>query len=367
MAQETDGEKNRRPAAPVRGRGTVTRPDPRYLELRREAVDDEWPGVATDDTPALRTTVTWETPRTIISRNQSPDLPFEQSINPYRGCEHGCSYCYARPTHAYLDLSPGLDFETRLFAKADAAAILTRELAARAYRCSPLMLGANTDAYQPIERALRVTRGILEVLAATGHPVSIVTKAALVERDLDLLQQLSALDAVQVFLSITTLDDALARRLEPRASAPRRRLAALRALAGAGIRCGVMVAPLIPALNDSELEAILAAVADTGARHAGYVMVRLPREVNPLFQDWLEQHYPLKAAHVLSLVRDLRGGALNDASFGTRMTGTGVFAQLVRARFQRACARLGLDRSDHALSCAHFTPPSRPGAQLALF
>lgn len=354
-------------AQPLKGRGTASRPDARYLDTQRVAVSDGWPGDGSDDGPGLRTTVTWETPRTIISRNQSPDLPFEQTINPYRGCEHGCVYCYARPTHAYLDLSPGLDFESRLFAKADAAAVLRRELSAPGYRPSSIMLGANTDAYQPIERDLRLTRDILAVLSATRHPVSIVTKSALVERDIDLLQPLAALDAVQVFVSITTLDATLARRLEPRAASPRRRLAALRALAAAGVRCGVMIAPIIPALNDSEIEAILEAVADTGCQHAGYVMVRLPREVNPLFQAWLEQHYPLKASHVLSLIRDLRGGRLNDAAFGTRMSGTGVFAQIIKARFQKACARLGLGRSSHDLSTAHFVPPPRHDAQMTLF
>ncbi|MGE3773738.1 MAG: PA0069 family radical SAM protein, partial [Gammaproteobacteria bacterium] len=338
------GGDERKSGTPRKGRGSASRPDPRYLDTQRAAVDDEWPGH--DDVPAtLRTTVTWERPRTIISRNRSPDLPFEQTLNPYRGCEHGCTYCYARPTHAYLDLSPGLDFETRLFAKADAARVLERELAAPGYRCTPFMLGANTDAYQPIERELRVTRAMLEVIAATRHPVSIVTKSALVERDIDLLRELAQVEAVQVFLSITTLDATLARRLEPRAASPQRRLAALRALAGAGVRCGVMIAPVIPALNDPEIEAILAAVADTGARHAGYVMLRLPREVGPLFQEWLSTHYPLKESRVLSLLRDLREGALSDARFGTRMTGTGVFAQLIRDRFRKTCARLGLNRS----------------------
>lgn len=350
----------------VRGRGSASRPDPRYLDVQRATVDDGWSG-ADESLAPLRTTVAWETPRTIISRNRSPDLPFEQTLNPYRGCEHGCSYCYARPTHAYLDLSPGLDFETRLVAKADAAAVLTRELAAPGYRCTPLMLGANTDAYQPVERELGVTRDVLEVLAATCHPVSIVTKSALVERDIDLLQRLAAAEAVQVFLSITTLDVALARRLEPRAPAPQRRLATLRALADAGIRCGVMVAPVIPGLNDAELESILEAVAGTGARHAGYVMLRLPREVSPLFQAWLTSHYPLKAGRVLSLLRDVRGGALSDAQFGTRMSGTGVFAKLIRDRFRRTCERFGLERSDHTLSCARFVPPTLPGGQLTLW
>ena len=364
MQRDTPGDK---PAAPIKGRGAASQPDPRYLDTRRETVSDGWPG--DDDAPEakLRTTVSWERPRTLISRNQSPDLPFEQTLNPYRGCEHGCIYCYARPTHAYLDMSPGLDFETRLIAKADAAAVLRRELSAPAYRCTPFMLGANTDAYQPVERELRVTRDILTLLSETRHPVSIVTKSALVERDIDLLAPLATCNAVQVFVSITTLDDELARRLEPRAASPRRRLTALRTLAEAGIRCGVMVAPVIPALNDSDLEAILEAAADAGCQHAGYVMVRLPREVNPLFQAWLEQHYPLKASHVLSLIRDLRAGRLNDPGFGTRMSGTGVFAQIIKARFQKACARVGLNRSSHDLSTAHFRPPSRDAAQLSLF
>jgi DNA repair photolyase len=352
---------------PPKGRGAASRPAPRFLDTRREAVIDDWPGDAEDGEAKLRTVVSMERPRSIISRNESPDLPFGQTINPYRGCEHGCTYCYARPTHAYLDLSPGLDFESRLFAKAGAATVLRRELSAPRYQCAPIMLGANTDAYQPIEREYGVTREILEVLVETRHPVSIVTKSALVERDIDLLQELAKHDLVQVFLSITTLDRDLARRLEPRASAPRRRLDALRTLAAAGIRCGVMVAPVIPALNDSEIEDILDASAAAGCRHAGYVMLRLPREVSPLFQAWLEQHYPLRASHVLSLLRELRGGRLNDASFGARMSGTGVFAQLIRARFQAACRRLGLARSDHALSTAHFVPPQGNDAQLSLF
>lgn len=357
----------RPPGRPPKGRGAVSSPDPRYLEVRRSAIHDDWPGDGDDGPPALRTTVLWERPRTIISRNESPDLPFSQTLNPYRGCEHGCVYCYARPTHAWLDLSPGLDFESRLFAKADAAAVLRRELAAPRYACSPIMLGANTDAYQPVERELRLTRGILEVLAETRHPVSIVTKSALVERDIDLLRALAARDLVQVFVSVTTLDHELARRLEPRAASPSRRLATLRALAAAGVRCGVMVAPVIPALNDAELETILEAAAAAGCRHAGYVMLRLPREVSPLFEEWLASHYPLKAGRVLGLLRDLRGGRLNDARFGSRMSGTGVFADLVRARFHGACRRFGLARSDHALSCAHFRPPRDDDRQFDLF
>lgn len=356
-----------KPGAAVarKGRGSGSRPAARYLVTRRSASRDaESPGA---DLEPVRTTVTWERARSLITRNCSPDLPFAQTVNPYRGCEHGCAYCYARPTHAYLDLSPGLDFETRLIAKADAARVLARELAAPGYRCSPIVLGANTDAYQPIERELRVTREVLEVLASARHPVSIITKSALVERDIDLLRELARVGAAQVFLSITTLDAALARRLEPRAVAPRRRIATLRALADAGIRGGVMIAPIIPGLNDSELEAILVAAAAAGARHAGYGMLRLPREVSPLFREWLAAHYPLKAARVLSLLRGMRDGALSDSRFGTRMTGTGVYAQLIRDRFVNASKRHGLTRSDQTLSCASFTPPTVPGTQLRLW
>lgn len=348
-----------------KGRGAMSQPDARYLETVREHFDDGWPeGI--EPAPPLRTTLTWEHARAVINTNQSPDIPFEKSINPFRGCEHGCIYCYARPAHAYVDLSPGLDFESRLFAKAGAAARLREQLATPSYRCSPIALGGNTDAYQPMERRLRVTREILEVLAEAQHPVTIVTKSALVERDLDLLAPMARRGLVQVFLSVTTLDAGLARRMEPRAAAPRRRLKTLRVLSEAGIPAGVMFAPIIPGLNDHEMEAVLAAAAEQGARYAGYVLLRLPREVEPLFTEWLESHFPLRAAKVLSLLRDLRDGKLSDASFGSRLTGTGALAQLIKARFQRACREQGLNRSEHKLATQWFVPP-KLGPQLDLF
>ncbi len=319
-----------------RGRGASRNPDPRYLASSRERFDDGWE----DSDPALeplKTTVTEEHPKSIINRISSPDLPFEQTINPYRGCEHGCVYCYARPAHAYVDLSPGLDFESRLFAKRDAPALLRRELARRGYRPKLISLGANTDAYQPIERRFEITRGILGVLAECRHPVSIVTKSALVERDIDLLSDLAQDGLTQVFVSITSLDRELSRRMEPRAAAPERRLRTVRALSEAGIPTGVMFAPVIPALNDDHLERVIEAAATAGARFAGYVMLRLPREVNGLFKDWLARHYPLRAEHVMARIRDVRGGKESDSRFGHRMKGGGVYGDLIHSRFRRAC------------------------------
>ncbi len=347
-------------------RGAPHSPAPRYLDVEREDFDDGW-GPEHEPPARVATTVTIETARTIISRNQSPDVPFTQSINPYRGCEHGCVYCYARPTHAYLDLSPGLDFETKLFAKTNAVALLRSELAAQHYQCSPIALGANTDPYQPIERKYRITREILEVLAETRHPVTIVTKGALVERDIDLLAALAAINAAQVFISITTLDTELARRLEPRATAPLRRVETVRRLADAGIPVGVLVAPTIPGLNDNEMESILEAATTAGARTASYIAVRLPREVNPLFQAWLVEHVPLRAAKIMNLIRDIRGGRDNDPKFGRRMTGQGTIAALLAQRFARATKRLGLDGQRAPLAVQNFIPPQVSGAQLALF
>lgn len=350
----------------LKGRGATLRPAPRYLDATHETVDDGW--TSNDLTPApLRTTVTAEDARTILTQNNSPDIPFDQSINPYRGCEHGCVYCYARPAHAYVDLSPGLDFESKLFAKHNAAALLRKELSARAYQCKPISLGANTDAYQPIERRLQITRSILEVLAETRHPVTIISKSSLVERDLDLLVPMAALDLVQVYISVTSMNRELARRMEPRASAPQRRLETLASLSAAGIPTGVMFAPVIPALNDHEMETVLEAAAQAGCRFAGYVMLRLPREVNGLFQDWLAAHYPLKAKHVMNRIHDVRDGKDNDTSFGRRLVGTGVFARLSRDRFVKSCNRLGLNRSDHRLNTTHFVPPRIDSAQLELF
>ena len=305
-------------------------------------------------------------PRSVLTTNESPDIPFRHSINPYQGCEHGCSYCYARPAHAYLGLSPGLDFETRLIAKTGAAGVLARELRRGAHEPSTVALGANTDPYQPVERRLRITREILEVLAEARHPVAVITKNALVERDIDLLASLAEVGAARVFLSITSLDSELSRRLEPRASRPARRVEAIRRLSEAGIPAGVMFAPVIPALNEHELEAVLEAAAGAGARHAGYVMLRLPHEVRPLFKRWLHEHAPLKAARVMAIVRELRAGRENDPTFGRRLVGQGPFAELIRQRFAVTCRRLGLDSSPPALDGSRFRPPG-PAGQRALF
>jgi len=350
--------------APRKGRGATFNPENRYRHDAREACDDGWTD-ADVEAPALKSTVAIQHARTILAHNDSPDVPFSQSINPYQGCEHGCIYCFARPTHAYLDLSPGLDFESRLFAKPDAPALLRKELARPGYRCDPIALGTNTDPYQPIERTWKVTRSILEVLAVHEHPFTIVTKSALVERDIDLIAPMAAKRMARVYLSITTLDRELARRMEPRAAAPTRRLQAVKTLHDAGIPVGVMVAPIIPQLNDRDLEAILEAAAANGARGAGWVMLRLPLEVAPLFRAWLETHYPLRAAHVMSLVRQMRGGRDYDSTFGTRMRGTGEFAELIARRFTIACRRLGLnrDRREHAgLDVSRFRPPRPDGA-----
>jgi DNA repair photolyase len=348
------------PAPPLKGRGATFNPGNRFRHATREAVDDGWrEAAATDDEllPPLKTVVMIQQSRTIIAHNDSPDIPFTQSINPYQGCEHGCIYCYARPSHAYLDLSPGLDFETRLFAKPQAAAMLRKELAKPGYRCDVMSMGTNTDPYQPIEREWKVTRQVLEVLAECNNPVAIVTKSALIERDIDILAPMAAKNLARVFLSITTLDKELARTMEPRAASPQRRLAAVKALAAAGIPVGVMTAPIIPALNDKDMEAILEASAANGARHAAWVMLRLPHEVKDLFKDWLQQHYPLRAEHVMSIVRQTRGGRENDPNFGSRMRGEGAFAQLIERRFQIACQRLGLNEERVPLDTSQFRAP----------
>ena len=359
------------PAPPVKGRGATFNPANRFRADSREPCDDGWNSRADDDAPPPRpTTVTIQPARTIIARNDSPDIPFTQSINPYQGCEHGCIYCYARPSHAYLDLSPGIDFETRLFAKPNAAELLRAELAKPGYRCDPIALGTNTDPYQPIEREWKVTRSVLEVLAAHEHPFTIVTKSALVERDVDLIAPMAAKRMARVYVSITTLDRELARKMEPRAAAPQRRLQTVRTLADAGIPVGVMVAPVIPQLNDRDLEPILEAAAASGAQGAGWVLLRLPLEVAPLFREWLDAHYPLRAAHVMSIVRQMRGGRDYDSTFGTRMRGDGAFVTLVEKRFELACRRLGLDRGrEHTgLDTSRFRPPQRDeGRQGVLF
>lgn len=332
----------------------------------REAFDDGWDRPLEDDARRPQTTVTAERVKSIISRNDSPDIPFTQSINPYRGCEHGCVYCYARPSHAYLNLSPGLDFETRLFAKVNAAQVLREELAKPGYGCSAITIGANTDAYQPAERSWKITRAVLEVAAQCNQPVYIITKNALVERDLDILVPMAEKNLAGVFVSVTTLDHDLARRMEPRASAPARRIEAIRRLAQAGVPVGVMVAPIVPVLTDAETEQILEAASEAGALSAGYVLMRLPYEVKTLFKDWLAQHYPLKAAHVMSRVKQMRDGRENDPQFGTRMRGSGKFADLLRLRFDKACQRLGLNRQRRTLVTTLFRPPRLDG-QMDLF
>jgi DNA repair photolyase len=353
-----------------RQRGALSQVAGRFESEARDPFDDGW---ARDDEPLepLKTVVTVERARSIISRNDSPDIPFEQSINPYRGCEHGCVYCYARPSHAYLELSPGLDFETRLFAKTNAAELLRGELAKPGYRVSPISLGANTDCYQPAERQYGLTRQIVEILAECDHPLTIVTKSALVERDLDLLAPMAKKNLVKVFVSIGTLDPVLARKLEPRAASPQRRLDTVRAISQAGVPCGVMVAALIPALNDKTLEHVLEEAAKAGAQEAAYVILRLPNELKEVFKEWLAAHYPQRAAHVISIVRQMRGGKDNDPRFGERMRGTGNFAELISTRFAIACKRFGLNghgggRRVPALDCSRFVPPSLSG-QLKLF
>ncbi len=347
----------------IKGRGASGHLPGRFEATVNEAVDDGW--WADDsgdfDAPALRTQVTEETARSIISRNRSPDIGFSQSVNPYRGCEHGCSYCFARPSHAYLNLSPGLDFETRLFAKANAPALLRRELARPGYVPSPIALGINTDAYQPIERRFGLTRQLIEVLWEARHPFTLITKNALVLRDLDLLAPLARERLVNVHFSVTTLDSRLSARLEPRASAPHARLRAMRRLHEAGVPVGVMAAPVIPWVNDHELEAILQAAADAGAQSAGYVLLRLPHEVAPLFRDWLQAHHPQRAEHVMSTIQQLRGGKDYDSAFGSRMRGQGVYADLLARRFQLAWRRSGFDRRHApALDSGRFRPPPPP-------
>ncbi len=348
-----------------RGRGTSSNAVGRFERLERKFADDGW-GTLDEELPPLRTEVAIDATRTIITRNDSPDVPFDRSINAYRGCEHGCVYCFARPTHAYLGLSPGLDFESRLFVKPEAAALLRQELAHSKYQCAPIAMGTNTDPYQPIERKYRVTRQILEVLSECGHPVTIVTKSALIERDIDILGPMAARKLAHVGISVTTLDRQLARTLEPRAAAPHRRLDTIARLAAAGVPTAVMTAPIIPALNDHEMETILEAAKAAGATSAGYVLLRLPLEVVELFEEWLTLHAPLKAEHVMSIVRQSRGGKTYDATFGKRMRGSGLFADMIAQRFRTAVKRLGLGQRDD-LDVSQFRPPKMARAQMELF
>ena len=378
-----------------RGRGAIANPSGRYESESRVAFDDGWGSL--DELPPFATEVTIEKPKTILTRNSSPDVPFDRSINPYRGCEHGCSYCFARPTHAYMGLSPGLDFESRLFVKPDAARLLERELGVAGYTCRPVAIGTNTDPYQPIERRFRLMREILEVLERCGHPVTIVTKSVLVLRDADILGRMGEKGLAKVALSVTSLDRRLSRSMEPRASAPEKRLppppgrgggGGARAglvgpggppcspappppppLAEAGVPVGVMVAPVIPALNDAELERILEAAAEAGAREAGYILLRLPLEVSEIFKQWLLEHHPDRYRHVLSLLRSMREGKDYDAVWGRRMRGLGPYAATLRKRFEAATRRLGLEggRSVATLRTDLFVPPLGDGRQLSLF
>lgn len=355
-----------RVVARLKGRGTASNPEGRFELTRTEAFDDGWP--REDDPQRPATEVTSERAKSIISRNDSPDLPFDQTVNPYRGCEHGCVYCYARPTHGYLNLSAGLDFETRLFAKSNAAELLRRELGRPGYVPSAINLGAATDPYQPIERRHRITRAVIEVLAECNHPLTVVTKGALVERDLDLLGPMAAKNLVHVFLSVTTLDNALAAKLEPRATAPHRRVETIRRVAAAGVPVGVFVAPVIPRVTDQDLEEILEVCREAGATRASYTVVRLPHEVKDLFRDWLATHLPDRQHHVMSLIQQMRGGADNDPRFGSRMRGEGVFAEILKRRFDVAVKRLGyLPRGDLVLDTSAFRHPDAPPPQGELF
>ncbi|MBX6328297.1 MAG: PA0069 family radical SAM protein [Pseudolabrys sp.] len=348
-----------------RGRGASSNASGRYEPIARVAFDDGWSSL--EELPPFKTTVWVDSTRTIINRNTSPDIAFDRSINPYRGCEHGCIYCYARPTHAYLGLSPGLDFESKLLVKPEAASLLEKELASPGYEPRVIAIGTNTDPYQPIERKYQVMRRILEVLDRAGHPVGIVTKSALVLRDLDLLARMAARDLVKVALSVTTLDSALARRMEPRAATPVRRLEAIRRLSAAGVPTTVMVAPIIPSLNDMEIERILEAARAAGAREAGYVLLRLPLEVRDLFREWLRENYPDRVEHVFKLVREMRGGKDYDSRWFERQRGRGPYAYLIGRRFELACRKLGLNRMRTHLSTSHFRAPKVDTAQLHLF
>jgi DNA repair photolyase len=347
-----------------RGRGAGLNPSGRYEPISRHIFDDGWQTI--DELPPFKTEVQIEHPRTIITRNDSPDISFDRSINPYRGCEHGCIYCYARPSHAYMGLSSGLDFESKLFAKPGAAQLLKRELSKNGYRAKTMAMGTNTDPYQPIEKQWRITREILEVLEAANHPVAIVTKSALILRDIDILSRMAAKGLARVALSITTLDRKLGRAMEPRAATPGLRLKAINRLADAGIPVAVMIAPVIPALTDHEIEHILDSARGAGADSAGFVLLRLPHEVSPLFRDWLLRQYPDRYRHVMNVLRSMRGGKDYDAQWGKRMRGSGPYAWQIARRFEIACKRLGFNQLRHELDCSLFKAPNQAGEQLAL-
>lgn len=363
----------RMPSLARRGRGAVTNPAVRFDRQVASPFDDGWDSLdeAFAELPPLATTVTKDTTRSVISWNSSPDLGFDRAVNPYRGCEHGCIYCYARPTHAYLGYSPGIDFETKLIYKPEVAELLEKELKRPGYIARTMVLGSNTDPYQPVDRTLKLTRSVLEVLDRYNHPVGIVTKSAGVLRDIDILASMAKRNLVRVYLSITTLDAKLARAMEPRAASPARRLQAITELTRAGVPTGVLAAPMIPALNDAEMEKILEAAARAGARHARYILLRLPHELKQMFEDWLNTHYPERARHVLSLIRETRAGALNDSKFHQRFSGQGVYADLMSRRFARAVRQWGLDDVRQELDCTLFGVPAAEAAaaqaQLSLF
>jgi DNA repair photolyase len=352
-----DGERRR-------GRGAGLNPTGRFEQLTKHVFDDGWSSM--EELPPFKTEVQIERPRTIITRNESPDISFDRSINPYRGCEHGCVYCFARPTHSYMGLSAGLDFESKLFAKPDAAKLLDKELSKEGYQPRTIAIGTNTDPYQPIEREYRIMREILEVLEARGHPVGIVTKSALITRDIDILSRMAERGLAKVALSVTTLDRMLARTMEPRAATPPKRLEAIRKLSEAGIPTAVMVAPIIPGLNDPEIEKILDAAKAAGASSAGYVMLRLPLEVAPIFKDWLLRHYPDRFRHVMSLVRSMRDGKDYDSEWGKRMSGSGPYAWQIGRRFEIAARRLGLNKERAKLRTDLFVAGKTAGEQLLL-
>ncbi|TAL97399.1 MAG: PA0069 family radical SAM protein [Paraburkholderia sp.] len=365
------------PLAPLKGRGAVTNLQGRYEINQREAFDDGWvlsPADEENGTPALRTQVFEEHAKSILTRNASPDIPFNVSLNPYRGCEHGCIYCFARPTHSYLGLSPGLDFESRIYAKINAAALLERELSKKSYVPEPIALGVNTDAWQPVERNLGLTRSVIQVLHDRGHPFAAITKSSLIERDLDLLAPMAARGQVMAAITITTLDADIARTLEPRAATPARRLRTIKTLSEAGVPVGVSIAPVIPFVTEPDMERVLEACAEAGASSASFIVLRLPWEVAPLFKDWLAAHFPDRADRVMSRVRDMRGGKDYDASFATRMKGEGLWADLLKQRFHNAARRLGLnERQRGILDMSQFRrvdmakPPLPDNPQLDLF
>lgn len=350
-----------------KGRGTISNRSSRFEKLTQTGFDDGWSVPdAVPEIDRIPTEIHNEPARKIITRNTSPDIPFDRSINPYRGCEHGCVYCFARPTHAFLGLSPGLDFETRLFAKKNAAELLENEITRPGYQVKPIAIGTNTDPYQPAEKKLRIMRGVLKVLSEANHPVTVVTKGSLILRDLDILSDMASRDLVKVAISVTTLDRKLARSMEPRASAPARRLTAMQMLSRAGVPTGVMVAPVIPSLTDHEMEGILTAAARSGATSAAYIMLRLPLEIKDLFREWLDERYPGRASRILSHVETMRGGRLNDPRFKHRMKGEGAYATLINQRFKLVTQRLGLNREEVDLDCEAFRP-QRENPQLDLF